>query len=60
MIRLIPFALYILLIALHEVGLRDLITLYGAQISLAPLLVVLVALHKSELAAVWLALLSVW
>ena len=53
MIRLIPFVLYILLITLHEVALRDLITLYSTQISLAPLLVVLVALYKSELTAAW-------
>jgi len=53
MIRLIPFALYILLIALYEVALRDLITLYGAQISLAPLLVALIALYKSELTVAW-------
>lgn len=53
MIKLIPFALYILLIALHEVALRDLITFYGAQISLAPLMVALLALYKSELTVAW-------
>lgn len=53
MIRLIPFAFYILLVALHEVALRDLITLYSVQISLVPLLVVLIALYKSELTAAW-------
>lgn len=53
MIRIIPFALYILLMALHEVALGDLITFYGAQVSLAPLLVVMIALHKSELTVAW-------
>jgi rod shape-determining protein MreD len=53
MIRLIPFALYFLLLAMHEVFLRDLTSIYGGAINLAALAVILVAVYKREMAAMW-------
>ena len=53
MIRLLPYILYLLLLGGHQVVFGDLTSFFGARISLAPLLIVLVALYKAELTAVW-------
>ena len=51
--KLIPYILYLLLLALHKVILQDLTTVYTVSISLSAFLVVAVALYKSETTAVW-------
>jgi hypothetical protein len=51
--RFIPYALYLLLIGVYVVILRDVTSVYAAAINLPALLVLAVGLYKSELAAVW-------
>ncbi len=51
--RIVPYVLYVLLIAFHEVIFKDVTSVHAATINLPALLVVLVAVYKSELAAVW-------
>jgi len=51
--RLIPYILYLLLVAFYEVILRDLTSIYGVLLGLPVLLVLMVALYKSELIAMW-------
>jgi rod shape-determining protein MreD len=53
MTRSIPFILYLLLIALHEVFLRDITAIWTAKINLAALMVLVVAVYKPELVAIW-------
>ena len=53
MTRMIPFILYLLLIALHEVMLRDITTLFTAEGNLAALIALTVAVYKPELVATW-------
>ena len=54
--RLIPYILYLFLLAFHLTILRDITHIYGAYIDLAVLMVALVALYKSEMTAFWFAL----
>jgi rod shape-determining protein MreD len=56
MIRVLPFILYLWLIALHQVIMRDGTAIYSAEINLPALLVLIVAIYKSELASVWFGL----
>ncbi|MCK4573503.1 MAG: hypothetical protein KAU36_03985 [candidate division Zixibacteria bacterium] len=58
MMRVIPFLLYLWLIALHEVFLGDITAVYGVSINLTVLMVLLVALYKSELVTVWFGFLA--
>jgi rod shape-determining protein MreD len=51
--RTIPYILYLLLIAFFRTSLNDLVSIGPVQIYLTALLVVLVGLHKSHVAAVW-------
>ena len=51
--RLIPYILYLLLIALHQVILADVTSVYGATINLAAFLVLAVAVYKTEVAVAW-------
>ncbi len=51
--KFIPFFLYLLLIGMHQVIWREMTSIYGASINLPALIVLAVALYKSELAAVW-------
>jgi len=51
--RLLPYILYLLLIAMHEVIWRDVTAVYGATINLPAFLVLAVALYKSELTTSW-------
>ena len=53
MSRFIPFVLYLFLIAMYEVIWRDFTALYLIAINVPALLVVLVAIYKSELTAAW-------
>ena len=53
MIRIVPYILYILLIAAWQVIFRDLTSIFGAAINMSAMVVLLVALYKSEVAAAW-------
>jgi rod shape-determining protein MreD len=53
MIRLVPFLLYLWLIGLHQVFLAEFTSIYGIEINLPALLVLLVAIYKSELDSCW-------
>jgi rod shape-determining protein MreD len=53
MIRLIPYILYLLLLVMHRVIFKDLTSIAGVSISLSVLLVVLVAIYKTEIVALW-------
>jgi len=53
MTRVIPFILYLLLIAMHEVIVRDATTIYSAAIDLPGLLVLVVAIYKPEIICTW-------
>ena len=54
--KFIPYALYLWLIGFHDVIGRDVTSIYGCSINVAALLVLLVAYHKSEVAAAWFGL----
>lgn len=58
MIRALPFLLYLLLIGCHQVILSDLTSIGSATINLAALVALLVALYKSEFAALWFGFLA--
>ena len=49
----LPFVLYLLLVGLHVVVLESATAVYTAQINLAALMVLAVAIYKSELVATW-------
>jgi len=51
--KIIPYILYLLLIALYITILSDLISIFGVGIDLIILLVVAVGLFKSETEAIW-------
>lgn len=53
MTRVIPFVLYLFLIAMHEVIVRDATTIYSAAIDLPGLLVLVVAIYKPEIICTW-------
>jgi cell shape-determining protein MreD len=50
---IIPYLLYLLLIGLDAVILKDTIAIYTASINMPVLVVLTVALYKNEVAAVW-------
>ena len=52
--RVIPYILYLFLVGVHTVFLRDLTSIYTADLNLAALIVLAVALYKNELAVAWL------
>ena len=49
----IPYILYLLLVAAHVVVLRDLTTIFAAPLHVPALLVLLVALYKDDVQATW-------
>lgn len=51
--KLLPYILYLLIIALHRVILDDVTTIYVASINVTGLAVLLVAIYKENLTAVW-------
>ncbi len=53
MIRIIPFVLYFLLLAMHQVIWKDLTGIFGAAINLAAMIVILIAIYRTEMTAVW-------
>lgn len=53
MIRVLPYILYLLLVGMHVVILREITTIITAQINLAALMVLAVAVYKPELVAAW-------
>ncbi len=55
MIRLIPYLLYLWLIGMHEVFFADVSSIYGVSINLPALMVLMVAMYKSEITALWFA-----
>ena len=54
--RVIPYLIYLLLLAAHVVILGDLTAIYGVTLNLAALMVLAVALYKTELIAGWFGL----
>jgi len=52
-VRIIPFIIYLLIIALFKVILQDLTTFYGIGINITALLVMIVAIYKSEIISLW-------
>lgn len=57
MTKYLPYFIYFWLIAMHQVFLADVTSIYGAKINLAVLIVLLVAVYKTEITAVWFGLL---
>ena len=53
--RLIPFALYLALIACYQILLVEPLSLWGAHIALSSLMALLVAVYKTETVAIWFA-----
>lgn len=53
MTSLLPYLLYLALIGMHQVMTINLISVYGATVNLAALIVVLVAVYSSETTAAW-------
>jgi rod shape-determining protein MreD len=51
--RVIPFILYLLMIGLHQTITKDVTAIYSTAVNLSGLLVLLVAVYKPELVAVW-------
>ena len=58
MIKLFPYLLYLLLIAMHEVIWKELSGLYFVALNLPAMIVALVAIYKSESAAAWFGFLA--
>jgi rod shape-determining protein MreD len=54
--RIVPYILYLLLIACYRTLFAGLLSIGDAQIDLAALIVILVALNKSEMEGVWFGL----
>lgn len=53
MIQLLPYVLYLILIALHTVITDDLTAILSARINLTAFIILAVALYKGELASLW-------
>lgn len=53
--KVIPYILYLFLLAFHLVITRDITVIYGAEIDLAVLIITLIALYKSETTTLWFA-----
>ncbi len=58
MIRLLPYLLYLLLIAMHEVIWKEISALYFVALNLPAMIVAIVAIYKSETAASWFGFLA--
>lgn len=54
--RVLPYLIYLLLLAAHIVIFRDLTAIWGATINLAAFMVLAVSLYKTELIAGWFGL----
>lgn len=53
MIRLVPYLFYLILLAAHQVVIRDLTAVGSASINLVALILGLVSLYKSESTVMW-------
>ncbi len=53
MIRLVPYILYCFLIGFHQIILRDVTAVYSFQMNLPAMIVVLIAMQKTEITSVW-------
>ena len=53
--KIIPYILYLFLIAFHHTIFSELTSIYGAAIDLTVLLVALIAIYKGEVATLWFA-----
>jgi len=53
MARLIPYIIYLFLIAAYQVILRDPLSIASASINLTALIALIIALYKTEVEAVW-------
>ena len=51
--RVIPYLIYLLLIAFHVVILQDATTIYTAYLNLPALIVLVVAIYKDDIPATW-------
>jgi len=51
--KVIPYIIYLFLLTFHDIILRELISVYGVTMDITILLVVLVALYKTEEEAIW-------
>ncbi len=58
MIRVLPYFLYLLLIAMHEVIWKDIAGLYFMALNITAMIVVMVATYKTETAAAWFGFLA--
>jgi len=56
--RLIPYVLYLLLLAMHQVIWKDITNIHTASINLTALMVVLVAVYKFETTVLWWGFIS--
>jgi len=54
--KVIPYIIYLYILALHYTILTDLVSIYGSVIDLAVLMVVLVAIYKDEITSLWFAI----
>jgi cell shape-determining protein MreD len=54
--RIIPFLLYLFLIAAHQVMLRDITSIHTVDINLTALVVLVVSVYKTELVVAWFGL----
>lgn len=55
MIRLIPYVVYLIIIAMHQVLLNELVSVFDFTINVTALIVLLVSMYKSETTALWFA-----
>ena len=53
MIKIIPFFLYLWLVAAYEVLLKDVFSIWGVAFNLTILIVLLTAFYKTELTTIW-------
>lgn len=51
--KIIPYFIYLLLIAMFKVIFQDLTSIYGISINITALLVMTVAIYKSEMVSLW-------
>ncbi len=58
MMKLLPYLLYLLVIAMHEVIWKELSGLYFVALNLPAMIVAMVAIYKSETAAAWFGFLA--
>ena len=58
MIKYLPYIVYLLLIGLHQIILKDLTSIAGITINLPALLVCLFAIYKSDIQSAWFGFLA--